>query len=384
MAFKRFNQRQWLALPLIAALGAMTGCKEAPKPEPDEVVIPETKKEIPDLLSELNLFSFSNGQIEYSPGIIPYELTIPFFSDYAVKKRAIYIPQGSTATWQGTWTLDFPPGTILIKNFLYPEDMREPDKDVRIIETRLIRKDDDGKWKAYPYKWNEEMTDATLHVQGDVQEISFVDTTGETQTATYLIPQRNQCLECHEIKNDEGERMLSLIGPRPMFLNKEVIWNGETINQLQLLFDEGFLAESIEISDADTATDFDAILTTGIANLSPEELNKAARDYLEINCANCHRPNGVSGITSQLFLNVENEDSFHLGVCKRPGSAGVGTGGHTFDIVPGNSDESILYYRIETEEVGAMMPALGRSLAHREGAELIRAWIDAMPPESCE
>jgi N-acetylneuraminate synthase len=46
-------------------------------------------------------------------------------------------------------------------------------------------------------------------------------------------------------------------------------------------------------------------------------------------------------MTSQLFLNHDNTDVFHLGVCKQPGSAGLGTGGFKYDIVPGNADVSI-------------------------------------------
>jgi hypothetical protein len=30
-----------------------------------------------------------------------------------------------------------------------------------------------------------------------------------------------------------------------------------------------------------------------------------------------------------------------------------------------------------------MMPLLGRSLTHDRGAELLRAWIAAMPPDDC-
>jgi hypothetical protein len=88
-------------------------------------------------------------------------------------------------------------------------------------------------------------------------------------------------------------------------------------------------------------------------------------------------------MTSQLFLNHDNTDVFHLGACKRPGSAGTGTGGFTFDIVPGDPDTSVLYFRIATSKVGAMMPLLGRSLTHARGAELVHAWIAAMPADSC-
>jgi hypothetical protein len=88
-------------------------------------------------------------------------------------------------------------------------------------------------------------------------------------------------------------------------------------------------------------------------------------------------------MTSQLFLDHGNADAFHLGVCKRPGSAGVGNGGLTFDLVPGSPDTSILFFRTSTTQVGAMMPLLGRSLTHDRGAELLRAWIASMPADSC-
>ena len=88
-------------------------------------------------------------------------------------------------------------------------------------------------------------------------------------------------------------------------------------------------------------------------------------------------------MTSQLFLDQANTDLFHLGMCKRPGSAGVGNGGFTFDIVPGSPDTSILYFRTDTTKLGAMMPLLGRSLTHERGAELLHAWIAAMPMTDC-
>ena len=105
-----------------------------------------------------------------------------------------------------------------------------------------------------------------------------------------------------------------------------------------------------------------------------------------MNCAHCHNPNGVQGISSQLFLNHDNTDLFHLGQCKQPGSAGAGTGGFNYDIVPQYSGISILHFRMQTTEPGAIMPLVGRSLEHKRGVELITAWIDAMPattPPKC-
>ena len=131
------------------------------------------------------------------------------------------------------------------------------------------------------------------------------------------------------------------------------------------------------------AYDFAPIEERGLAAVAASDLEAAARDYLDINCSHCHNPRGVQGVTSQLFLDRATTDTFHLGYCKRPGSAGAGTGGLTYDIVPGSAATSILVFRVETEEVGAMMPLLGRSLRHSRGAELLRAWIDAMPAVDC-
>ena len=65
-----------------------------------------------------------------------------------------------------------------------------------------------------------------------------------------------------------------------------------------------------------------------------EAVEAAARDYLDANCAHCHSPKGIEGVTSQFFLNHDNEDQFNLGICKRPGSAGEGGVDREFDIVP--------------------------------------------------
>ena len=40
-------------------------------------------------------------------------------------------------------------------------------------------------------------------------------------------------------------------------------------------------------------------------------------------------------------------------------------------------------FRMDSADPAIMMPELGRSVVHREGVELIRAWIDAQPG-SCD
>jgi hypothetical protein len=67
-----------------------------------------------------------------------------------------------------------------------------------------------------------------------------------------------------------------------------------------------------------------------------------------------------------------------LGIGKAPVAAGKGSGGLLYDIVPGHPEKSILFFRIESNDPGTMMPELGRSINHTEGVELIRQWIAEM------
>ena len=105
-----------------------------------------------------------------------------------------------------------------------------------------------------------------------------------------------------------------------------------------------------------------------------------ARAYLDINCGHCHNATGAADTTS-LSLDAQTAADRHLGVCKPPVAAGRGTGDHLFDIVPGHPDDSILPFRMAASEPGVMMPEQGRNTTHREGLDLIRAWIAAMPGE---
>ena len=99
--------------------------------------------------------------------------------------------------------------------------------------------------------------------------------------------------------------------------------------------------------------------------------------YLDINCGHCHNPDGAAN-TSGLTLLADSELNSKLGIYKATVSAGAGTGGFTYSIVPGNPEESILVYRMKSDNPGAMMPELGRRLLHTKGVSLIEEWIRDM------
>lgn len=377
-------------LPLFAAL-AFTGCGDDgnSEPTPIEHTVDLTKPVKVDVsgyepasLAEYNLFTWSEEEgFTFHEDVVGYDLNTPLFTDYALKSRAIYIPEGKSMEYKDDAAFEFPVGSLILKTFYYPADLRKPDENIQLLETRILIRLEDG-WTARPYVWNEDQTDAYLHKIGRVVPHSFIGHDGEELTANYTIPQKNQCQQCHSLKPEDGDTVLFLpIGPKARHLNRIYDYGHEgELNQLEHFQARGILSGMPAIEDVPKAYDFAPIEELGLAAVEEGDIEKAARDYLDINCAHCHSPTGVQGISSQLFLNHDNEDQHRLGICKKPGSAGNASGGNDYDIVPGDPEASILHFRINTEEAGKMMPVIARSLRHTEGVELVHAWIQAMPP----
>ena len=94
--------------------------------------------EVRQRLSDYGFFSGKMSDLKPVEGVIPYDLNTPLFSDYAFKQRFIKVPEGSQARYTPLKPFEFPIGTILIKNFYYPSDFRKPEKHRKIIETRLL------------------------------------------------------------------------------------------------------------------------------------------------------------------------------------------------------------------------------------------------------
>lgn len=119
-----------------------------------------------DYKQTLSAYGFFEGRLaalKPTKGVIPYTLNTPLFSDYASKARFVKLPEGQQATYNDQEVLNFPVGSVLIKNFYYPLDARKPKKGRRIMETRLLIHEKEG-WVALPYIWNDAQTEANLDV----------------------------------------------------------------------------------------------------------------------------------------------------------------------------------------------------------------------------
>ncbi len=309
---------------------------------------------------------FPNGPLApAAKGVVAYDLTTPLFSDRALKFRAVYVPPGKSAAYVAHEAFEFPVGSALIKTFAYPADFRSPGQNIRLIETRLLLRRPDG-WLALAYLWNTEQSDAELKIAGKRVPVSFIDRDATSVQFDYSVPNRNQCKGCHGLNGE-----LVPLGVKARNLNRTMPAPGEqgdAINQLADWENRGILSGLPEIDKVESAADWrDAF--------APME--SRARTWLDVNCGHCHREGGAAS-NSGLFLDAGQHEPVALGIAKRPAAAGRGAGDRDFDIVAGEPDRSILLYRIESTEPGAMMPELGRHLADPDGAALIREWISSL------
>ena len=313
-------------------------------------------------LSEYNFFTGRLADLRPAASVIPYDINMALFSNYAEKLRFIKLPDGMKASYTTGGALEFPLGTVIIKNFYYENDFRKPGQGRRILETRLLVHEEKG-WVAYPYAWNEDQTEAFYDVAGDIRPISYINGAGKRINADYIIPNKNQCKGCH-LRNDK----MVPVGPTAVQLNRDFTYTSGKQNQLIYWQQQGLLKDLPDIARVEKFATLED---------QSQPVVSRARAYLDVNCGTCHHPQGP-GNSSGLFLHYDQEPSIEMGIMKSPVAAGRGAGKNSFDIVPGKPHKSILSFRMQTNDPGIAMPELGREQVHKEGVKLIKEWISKM------
>ena len=310
--------------------------------------------------------SLLDGDVTPNAGVTPYNLNTPLFSDYAVKRRTVWMPSGGSATYDATNVLDFPDGTVFTKSFGFPDDMRKAQPIITWVETRVVWKTA-GIWQGMSYTWDAAQKVATANPGGEVLSLSWIDGTGQTVTTDgYLVPSVNQCVECHQVSN-----VFEPIGPKARNLNGNFTYpDGSTQNQLAYWTSKGLLSGAPDPSAAPKLAVWN--------DPSTGTLDDRARAYLESNCAHCHSPTGYA-LNTGLYLSTLETNPVNLGICKKPVAAGQGGGGLTYDIVPGDPNDSILHFRLDSADIGVRMPEISRSLIDTAGLQLITDWITSLP-----
>lgn len=311
-------------------------------------------------LSDYKFFVGEMKNLEPAYKVLPYDLNSSLFSDYAQKKRFVWMPDGVHATYSSDGeVLNFPIGTILIKNFYY--ENVSPNNSTKIIETRLMIKRAD-KWLFATYIWNEEQTEAFLNMDGSELRV-LATINNESTLIKYRVPSEVECATCHKL-NDAAIP----IGPKPQNLFKNYTYTDGIQNQLEKWKKTGYLggqspsAVNATIDWTDTS----------------KSLSLRARSYLDINCAHCHSPGTSCGDMPMKLAFNQTDIPANFGMCVEPHE--FVSGSQQYIVTGQDTEGSLLYFRISTTEKTEMMPNIGRSVVHTEGLKLIEYWINSLEP----
>jgi uncharacterized repeat protein (TIGR03806 family) len=360
-----------LALALAAALLSCTrpapyerpyGLASRIETQPFLHMPPLADGKVPLLLSETGAFS-DTAKMVPSPGLIPYELIVPFWSDGAGKSRWVAVPSGKIAfAPTGEWS--FPAGTVFVKTFELPTDAADPGTQRR-LETRLLVRDSAGGVYGVVYKWRADGSDADLLSASETEDIPIKSASGAVRRQTWYYPSRKDCLTCHTA------RAGGVLGVKTRQLNRRFTYpSGITDNELRAWKHIGLFTPALQ--DRELA---------GLPALAPPDdssraLDDRARSYLDANCAQCHRPGGtVAAFDARYDTPLESQ-----GLIDAPVLIDEGIDRPRV-ISPHDIWRSIAYMRMNTSG-DIKMPPVARETIDRRGVQLLNAWITSMPGRS--
>ncbi|HSK04717.1 MAG TPA: PQQ-dependent sugar dehydrogenase [Kofleriaceae bacterium] len=304
---------------------------------------PAPPDEFPRLLSETGCVD-PKDPTKPGPGLIPYDVNAPLWSDGGDKERWFAIPDGTTIAIDADQDWELPVGSVAVKTFSVGG---------KRIETRLFMRHDDGGWAGYTYEWNDDGTDAALLPAAKVKDVGGA--------AAWSYPSRNQCLQCH------GKAAGSTLGLETAQLNREAVYpsTNRLSNQLATLDKIGMLSAPLPVAPADAVRLADPA--------GKDELEARARAYLHANCAHCHQPDGGGQGTMDLRYARSLAETVTCDADNTQGAVGAATK----LIVPGAPEQSILSLRVHATD-SKRMPPVAVSVIDPVGTAVIDDWIRAL------
>ncbi|WP_458626525.1 PQQ-dependent sugar dehydrogenase [Winogradskyella sp. PC D3.3] len=333
---------------------------------------------MPQLLSETEIFT-DLTTLEVNEGIVPYELYESFWSDGALKRRWIAVPN-TDGVYSGPeeqikyseyndW--EFPPGTVIIKQFNLQIDDNNPSI-TKKIETRFSIVDKNGDWYFLTYNWNDTQTDAVLQTTSLNETVTIAtDNNGGTRTQTWHFPSNTECNTCHNEANKGN------LGLKTRYLNTDYLYEetGLVGNQLVTLSHLGILNQTI------TDVDASELRSNKPINDLTASLDDRARSYLDLNCAYCHRLDNPNRTTFdlRLFNSLEATGLLTAGILNP-----LGIDPNEKIIYPGEASKSILFHKMNSVDQAIMMPPLAKLKIDQPAVDLIEQWINQLDSNTTE
>lgn len=331
-----------------------------------------SSNEPPALLSQLDIFS-DLSNLSPQDYMIPYNMIEPFWSDDALKKRWMVIPNDGThdtpseqIVYDENEDWEFPVGAVLVKHFDLEIDETNASL-TRKLETRLMVRGTDDVFYGITYRWREDGSDAELLTVGRYDTLQIQTALNGPREVQWYYPSRQECLACH----NNGTK--SALGPSTRQLNMDISYHqtGRMANQLKTLS---------HLQVFDTPPDTNNLSSLMIARAKDDasaSLEDRARTYLDVNCGYCHRPNNsISAyFDARMSTPLEEQNIIYGPVFNKFGAFDPKT------IVPGDLENSLIYQRMKAVHDDVAMPPLAKNLRDTAGVELIRAYIQSLSPD---
>jgi len=381
---KVVSNAELAALPVSSKTG-ISSITESPNGEPWIIVLGEADQiagtihrlvpgehgsgnRLPTLLSQTGIFA-DLQTLQPSPGVYPYDVNVPLWSDGAKKRRWIILPGDGTDpdpatdrikfTSTGEW--EFPAGSIFVKHFELPIDDTDPSA-IKRLETRVLVRDAVNGVYGFTYKWNEDQTDAEL-LDNELLETINIKTASGTRTQTWQFPSRQTCLFCHTQKAG------GVLGVSARQLNCEMTYptSGVTANQLVEWNRVGMFTEQRDEQEL--------VESPRLATIDDRhtDLEVRVRSYLDVNCGACHRPGGVRANFDARFETPLAQQQL-IGAIPHTATNIPGA----MIVKPGDPSHSMLVYRMLHGE--KQMPDIGVKRRDLAAITAICEWIDSLAP----
>ncbi|MEO5916499.1 MAG: discoidin domain-containing protein [Luteolibacter sp.] len=331
--------------------------------------------EPPQFLSQTGVFA-NMATLATVPGVIPYSVASPLWSDGAAKRRWIILPNDGvydTAAEKivfskdGSWL--FPAGTVFVKHFEVATNENNPSQ-VKRLETRFLVCTAGGGKYGVTYRWNAAGTDAELLTTGQGEDFSVTNKNGVTEPRHWDYPSRADCMLCHNAASGQA------LGVRTYPLNGNFYYatTGRTANQLATFNALGMFDQTL------TSTDLGNFIEARSMDDPTAPVEHRVRSYFDTNCAHCHQAGGTvdyfdarlaTPLISQRMVNQVLEGNFDLGPDGRY-------------LKPGDADLSALHVRLSNVGNGAAMPPLAKNVVDHKAVDFLRNYINGLNPAEFE